>query len=185
MIKKLFFSLFLLLLTGCIRSLHPIYTDETVIFKPELVGKWFGEEDDEYWFFSPVGDNHYGVIFCDDGKIQGPFDGYLCRIDDVYFLDLYPAEETRKDDSYFQFHFLPVHTFLYVQQFEPTLIMRSPSSDWLEKYLEVDPGAIKHEIINDEIVLTASPVELQQFWSKHVDTDSAFTQPDEFIKRAN
>jgi hypothetical protein len=184
MSKKILLIVFsLTMLCSCIRSLHPIYSEDTAVYRPELAGNWIGDEADEYWFFSPVNDSHYKLIISDDDKIQGPFEAHLCEVNGIHFLDLYPAKESIKDDGFFEFHFLPVHTFLYIQQIEPTLIMSFPNPDWLDKFLNDNPGEISRETVGDEIILTASPFELQQFWSKHVDTENAFGEPKE-IKKA-
>ena len=46
----------LLLLSGCIvRSLHPLYTDENVIFDTRLIGQWAEEGSKEIWEFSQQG----------------------------------------------------------------------------------------------------------------------------------
>ena len=172
----------LLMLCSCIRSLHPIYSEDTAVYRPELAGNWIGDEAGEYWFFSPVNDSHYKLIISDDNKIQGPFEAHLCEVNGVHFLDLYPAKESFKDDGFFEFHFLPVHTFLAVQQIKPTLIMRFPNPDWLEEYIAANPDCINYEVVKDEIILTASPTELQQFWSKHVNTEDAFGEPEEMTR---
>ena len=50
----------LLLLSGCIvRSLHPLYTDENVIFDTRLIGQWSEEGSKEIWEFSQQGEQRY------------------------------------------------------------------------------------------------------------------------------
>ena len=48
--KRCFLFGLLPLLSGCIvRSLHPLYTDENVIFEEGLVGQWMEEGSKEVW----------------------------------------------------------------------------------------------------------------------------------------
>lgn len=179
--RKLLLLFALLFLCSCIRSLHPIYSEDTEEFKIELIGKWMEEGEKDYWFFSPVDDSYYKLIVSDEGKIQGPFEAHLCKIDDAYFLDLYPDEETIKD-GFFNFHFLPVHSFIYVEQVEPVLKMQFVNTEWLRELLKASPNDIQHEIVDDEVILTAATPELQKFWAKHIATDDAFGESSNLIK---
>jgi len=45
-------SLVLLVLLGCVPSLHELYTDDTLIFDPAIAGKW-QQEDETVWEFVP------------------------------------------------------------------------------------------------------------------------------------
>jgi len=79
-----------------------------------------------------------------------------------------------KQNDFYKFHLLPVHTLAYVKRITPTLQMSFPDPGWLKKLIAANPGAIRHEKIDNEIVLTASTKELQTFWLKHLDTKGAF-----------
>jgi hypothetical protein len=48
------------------------------------------------------------------------------------------------------------------------------TKNWLKSLLASDPDAIGHETVNDVIVFTASPKELQQFVLKHSADGKAF-----------
>ncbi len=43
-------------MSSCVYSLFPIYTEDTLVFLPELVGKWQTEAND-YVIFEPMTDN--------------------------------------------------------------------------------------------------------------------------------
>ena len=51
-----------LLLTGCVPSLHPLYTDADLIFEPQLIGLWAVDENDETWRFEKDTDKGYNHI---------------------------------------------------------------------------------------------------------------------------
>ena len=49
-----------------------------------------------------------------------------------------------------------------------------PDPDWLKNLINQDPGAIEHEIIDSEIILSAPTEKLQAFWLKHLKTEGVF-----------
>ena len=91
------------------------------------------------------------------------------------FLDFFSTELDRQEGVFYQLHILPIHSFAYVKQIEPTLQIRFPSSDWLQELLEKTPDAIRHEKFGEDgIILTASTEALRTFWLAHLDTEGAF-----------
>ena len=146
----------LILFAGCIRSLHPIYTEKDTVFEPSLIGQWADNDSKQIWAFSKESTNEYELIYTDDKGKQGAFSARLLKVKGKLFLDFFPEEPDLKENGFYQFHLLPVHTFAYVKQIEPTLQMAFPDSDWLEDYLADNPEAIRHEKIENEIILTAA-----------------------------
>ena len=168
----------LLLLSGCIvRSLHPLYTDENVIFDARLIGQWTEEDSKEIWEFSQQGEQRYKcVVYEEDGE-QSILVARLLEIKGKMFLDFFPTELDRQEGIFYQLHILPVHSFAYVKQIEPTLQISFPSSDWLQELLEKNPDAIRHEVLGkDDIILSAPTEALQTFWLAHLDTEGAFAE---------
>lgn len=156
MIKSLIILGALMLNVGCIHSLHPIYTDEDIVFEPSLVGVW--EDGKETWAFSWMEDeNAYKLVYTDNEGKPGRFTAHLVNIEGKLFLNFFPEEREVEENAFYQWHFVPFHSFAYVEQIEPTLKMRFPNGDWLEKHLKDNPDAIKHELYDGEmVVLTAS-----------------------------
>ena len=72
---------------------------------------------------------------------------------------------------------------MHLRQIEPTLQMCSPDVDWLKKQLEQDPTLIRHEVIDDEIILSASTAELQAFWLKHLESEGLFEEYGDMNKK--
>ena len=167
-------ALCVVLLMGCIHSLHPLYTAEDLIFSPALVGRWSEDDSKETWEFSKKGEKEYRLVYTDDKGKAGTFVVHLLKIKGKMFLDLFPSEPDLKENLFYQVHLLPVHSFMYVKQIKPTLQMSMADGNWLEKLIEANPGAIRHEKIEDRIVLTASTKELQAFFLKHLATEDAF-----------
>jgi hypothetical protein len=74
-------------------------------------------------------------------------------------------------------YFTPLHTFFVIEQTEPNLHISFLDTDKLEEMLKNDPNVLKHEFIErspnagdgiPNFILTASPKEMQTFFSKHI-----------------
>ena len=55
--------------------------------------------------------------------------------------------------------------------------MRVMNPDDVKEMLENDPDLIKHEIVQDRLVLTASTKELQKFMKAHANDEGLFGEP--------
>lgn len=170
----------LLALSGCVPSLHPLYTEKDLIAEPALLGSWVDLKSKESWTFKQDGEKQYKVVYTDNENKIGEFSVHVLRMGGQEFLDLYPVEPKLQENGFYSGHLLRVHTFLHASQTKPTLKMSFLDPDWLKKFLEKNPSAIRHEKVDeDEIVLTASPRELQKFLLAHLKTPGAFSQPTE------
>lgn len=186
-ILKTIFSLFLLLLfTSCILSLYPFYTENDIIFEPSLLGQWESEEG-ELWEFSKNDSESYIFKYTDSDGETGIFKAHLAKVDGHLFLDLRPEMKEEDLESipgnpFYYLHFIRAHSFFYIEQIEPTLKITSPHYRWVESLLEEEPDAIRHEVLDSMIVLSASTEELQEFWIKHLETKEAFHEPSTFVR---
>lgn len=175
--KKSIFYCVALLLAGCLPSLHPLYNDKTLIFKEELIGKWM-EDDGGLWQFTKAEEKEYELSIRDNEEELGRFSAHLIQIKGMMFLDLFPDSEPLEDlGDFYKIHILPVHTFMKVDQISPNLQLRMVDYEKIENILENDPNVLKHEIVEDRIVVTSSTEELQNFVLEHVET--IFTDKDD------
>jgi hypothetical protein len=170
---------FLLMLAGCVPSLHPLYTDADVIFDPALVGVWAEKDSRESWAFTREGEKQYRLVYTDENGRRGEFIAHLLKAEGQRFLDLFPVEPYLQQNDFYRGHLLPVHTFLLISQIEPTLRMSCLDPEWLKRFLARNQAAIRHEKLDDEILLTASPKQLQKFLLTHLKTKGAFGEPSE------
>lgn len=166
-------------LSGCLAvSLHPLYRDQETVYRPELVGRWSesGSSSQETWEITKSGDRAYTIVLTDEGK-RGVFDGHLVMLGGSLFLDLYPADMDLPLVDVYEAHRAKVHSFLIVSQLTPTLTFAPFDDDWVKDLLKAEPNAIRHELVGDNLVLTASTSELQAFLIKHTKTAKAFGSP--------
>ena len=158
-----------LILGGCIPSLHPLYTDDTLVFDEALLGKWIstGDNDEQIWQFSKAGENEYELRILQDDK-EGRFEAHLLELDGTRYLDLYPAENKSLENlnDVYKMHLVAAHTFMIVNLSESNLQL-----NWfMHELLEDDPNLLQHEKVNkDQIILTASTEDLQRFVIEHAD----------------
>ena len=86
----------------------------------------------------------------------------------------------------------PGHLFFKVDQITPALKLRFMDPETLEKLIEQNPKAIRHEKIRlhgrdseqFQVVLTAPTKDLQKFILQHVQDEGFFGEPGELKKRA-
>ncbi len=173
----------LLLMTGCIPSVHPLYTEQDLIFDPLLVGVWDGEDGKETWTFTRSGENAYTLRFVDGKGKAGEFSVHLLKVGDRRFLDLCPADPDLPQNDFYKFHLLPVHSFLRIRQQGDALQMTFLQPNWIRTHLQEHPDALKHEKVGDGILLTAQPGELQAFLLKHDQTPDAWDECSPLTRR--
>ena len=164
-----------LLCSGCLAlSIHPLYTDEDVLFEPALIGTWSEDKDGGTWAFEPLKENVYRLIITDDGESSN-FVAHLLRLADQTFLDLFP-EEMEHGNGWYQFHFLSVHTFFQLSLEGDKLELAFLDPKWLKEKSKAGELKLRHQFRDDQIILTASTQELQKFVLAHV--EEAFDKED-------
>ncbi|MBN2455853.1 MAG: hypothetical protein JXB29_04845 [Sedimentisphaerales bacterium] len=173
-------------IAGCIKSLHPLFTEKEAVFLEELVGQWLDDNGQSWDFkrYSPnESDVRYKLVYTDpDGK-KGYFRVVLGELDSMLFMDLYPEEPKLDASDFYQMHLLGVHSFIKIEQIQPTLKMRMIDPDKLQQMFKNDPNILKHEILEEsdsEIVLTASTKELQDFMIQYGNDPNLFGDVGEF-----
>ncbi len=96
-IAILFFII--LFVQSCIPSLHPLWTEDTLVFEEKLLGEWFQEDSDGkfIWNFSGGFDEKknrpedYDLIYTEN-KSEARFDIHLVKLGDHLFFDIYPDD---------------------------------------------------------------------------------------------
>jgi hypothetical protein len=198
--RKILFHLIAVLLGGCVpvMSLHPLFTEENIVFEEKLLGTWVDDLDSPKgtWEFKRVTDiaqkdwelpppkkpeKAYKLVLLNNEEgTKGSFFAHLVRLEGRLFMDVFPsqlpcAQMDPKQDWVFNTVFLiPGHSFAVIDAIEPQLKIRWTTEDEMKKLLKDEPKAVKHELVEDRIVLTASTDELQKFVLKYADDKRVF-----------
>lgn len=183
----LFVAALAAVLTGCMPSVNPFYTDQDLVFDPRLVGTWQKSGEAETWQFEKEGENAYKLTLIDKEGRRGLLKARLFKQRDELYLDLTPTECNFAADQaeIVGASMFPGHLLVRVAQIEPALKLAFSDFDWLAKLLEKEPAALAHHAEEKRLLLTASTRELQQFVARHRAEGELFQKPDEFVRQAS
>ncbi len=190
----------MVLLNSCVYSLFPIYTNDTLVYFPELVGRWEMQGDEDYIEFSNLPTEkdifggstetesseskttrNYRVVIMDDGE-EKDYVGHIAEIGKDFFLDLYP--NTRDYDATLYSNLMPVHTFIKLKFLDNQLYLTSFDLEKLNKLFESNLIRLRHEKVDGSILITAQPKEIQKFIDRYSDDETVF-EDKETYKRAS
>jgi hypothetical protein len=168
---------------GCVPSLHPLYTDNDLVFEPGLVGKWGKPNETDSWTFEKSGDKSYTLTTTDEG-VPGKFEAHLVRLGKHLFLDTYPVEPNFKNNFY-KGHLMRVHYFWKVTLKGNKLEIAGLMPDWLKDMIGEKKITVRHETLPDDkgILLTASTKDLQALITKHAEDPKAFGEKPDVLRR--
>lgn len=195
------FGLLVFLMNSCVYSLFPIYTDDTLVYFPELIGRWAMEgEPEEYIEFSilPVKkgifdnsssvtseavseslskEKRYQIVVMEDG-VKEVFIGHIAEIGKDFFLDLYPSEYY--SDGTLGSNMMPVHTFVKLNYIKDQLDLTPFDLEKLNKLFESNLIRLRHENVDGIILITAQPQEIQKFIDRYSDDESVFEEKETY-----
>ena len=200
--KKFLFYLLAGILGGCIPviSLHPLFTEEALVFEEKLLGTWVDDpnspettwefqhavdspDKDREWPWEPpheIQEKTYILIFSNEEGQKVSFFAGMSTGFERFFLNVFPSQfpcaqqDPNQDWELNSFFFIGGHSFIIIDSIEPELKMRWITNDAIKELLEEDPNAVKHELVEDRVILTASTKELQAFVLKYADDSKVF-----------
>lgn len=92
----------------------------------------------------------------------------LTTINGQNYIDFSPYQDSDIGNvSRFSTNFIPGHTFAKYYFKDGNLVIQSFDSDYIEELIQEKRVRLKHEIVDESIVLTASTEELRAFISKY------------------
>ncbi|HEX9699893.1 MAG TPA: hypothetical protein VGD06_10575 [Acidobacteriota bacterium] len=175
-----------LLLTGCwMQSLHPIYTDDTVVFEESLVGNWTDGEGGGLRF-DRYGAHAYRLTFTDDTEDRPiELDVHLTRIDDRLFLD---GVLTDIDDDIEELvgpHVVPVHWIFRLELRGEQLLLSEPRMDRVKTMFQESPELVGHTLVDGRLILTDETAALRRFLAESLAGDDAWSRPSSFRREVS
>lgn len=182
------------LLPGCVRSLHPIYTGQTLTYDPAMLGTWADTKGETRLEIAASSGNEapgaipsYQVVHTDGDNHPARLVAHLAKVGDLLVADLTVADEQDLPASdFYKAHLVPLHTFWIVRREgaadgdAQTLSIRAIDSDWLRKMVDENPAAVAHYKSRDDVILTAPPDVLQKFLLAHVNDPGMLTEAEIF-----
>jgi len=180
----------IILIAGCVRSLYPLFTEDDIIFNPKLIGTWSETDGKNTWIFQKSGEKNYELRYfqAEYGDVLGKmergdtakFIAQLGKLGKYYFLDISPGEtNTKVKNGFYNFHLLPVHSISRIWLEGDTVRLSLLDNDWLKRMIDNNAFKISHSRISDQIILTASTEELQDFVVRYAENNKAFPKPGE------
>ena len=163
--------LLVLSFSACIRSLHPLYTTDDLVFNNDLVGTWI-DDDKNTWIFSAVDHNRYDLIVSEAGH-PAQFKTHLVKLGDHLFLDTYPGEPG-VDNDFYRMHLVGARLFAKMEIFPDSCRYTLMDHEWLKNSLSESIENLAYEMVDDAIILTANTTELQTFFRRYADDSEAF-----------
>ena len=190
------FAALIIFLSGCLTTLHPIFTEKDIVYDPGLLGSWKTSNGNKKGIaeitnlasentieipgnISSIKQRGYLVINKDSaGNVSSRYIAFLARVGKHLYFDYYPAELStgKKLDDFYAGHLIKMHTAYRVDLFKTVHFELSQlDGGFLNKLIEEKKIHIRHEINSDgDIVITASTEELQQYIMKYGDEPGAY-----------
>jgi hypothetical protein len=154
----------ILVVGGCVPSLHSIVTEKTLIYDPSLPGSY--QTEDTCWTITgDPNDKSYSIVIKEKEDKQSLLTAQLVEIQGHRFLDFYPSDEAELNTGdWFNAHILAVHVFWKLDKTEQGFSIFCMNPDTIKEVLEAKPQLVKHEVVEeDRVVLTDTPENLQKF----------------------
>lgn len=104
----------------------------------------------------------------------------LTEIGGDLYMDFEPLPEMR-EATRFSVNMIPAHTFAKVILEDGRMIMKSFDSEYISELIKSKRVRLKHELVEETIILTASTEELRAFISKYGDDDELFMDNETLI----
>jgi hypothetical protein len=206
-------SFLIILLSSCLKTLHPIFTVKDIIYEPKLIGTWkTGNEQSKSLSvatesgsaritnlaeesslelpekISAIKQKGYFISYQDkDGTTTQQYIAFLARIGKHLYFDYFPAEKKadKIGDEFFTSHFIKMHTSYRVEISEDgSFELSRLDESYLTKLIDEKKLRISHEKdASGNIVITASTDELQQYIIKYGDEPGAYRSEKTFFTK--
>jgi hypothetical protein len=182
-------------LSSCLTTLFPIFTVNDVVFNPTLIGSWKYNEDDKIRFIefknipserkkelaeeiNKVSDKGYLVTRTDSsGNLISQSFVFLAVIGKNYYLDFYPAELPSQKSilNIYKQHFIKAHNSYKIDfNDKDQFVMKRFDKSFIDKLISTNKINIRHQVVDDENIITAPTEDLQKFIIQYSDNPKAF-----------
>ena len=143
-----------ILFNGClVTSMHPVFSPDTEVFLPELLGTWTQGDEVEVTFQRDGDkDSYLMTMRMPAFQIDGTYEAHLAKLDDNLYLDYAPVIECEKLDLIGFAALYRTHLISRLALASDGLSINGISFDWFKSRLstdEIDAAFVK-EVLVDE-----------------------------------
>jgi hypothetical protein len=199
------FAFLLIFLSSCLTTLHPIFTEKDLTYDSRLIGVWNVEREGNIerviitnlatensvelpGNISDIKEKGYLVSYQhEDSRNPERYIAFLARIGKYLYFDYYPAykKEDQKIDEFFEAHFVKMHTSYRVEILnDGSFELSQLDGSYVNSLIDQKKIRINHETgADDNIVITASTSELQQYLIKYSDEPEAYDSKKTIFKK--
>lgn len=163
---------------GCIPSIHPIYTEQDVVQRDEIVGRWIDKDGTETWHFHQADEGSYQLVLVDQQGRDAIFSVHLTEIGGALFMDLFPVRADETNPGFYEHHLVSVHTFLRVSLTDQAMGLSFLHPEWLKRNraeLGTTLPYVQHD--KNSLLLTGDTATLRKFLAEHLEAEGAFSEP--------
>src|SRR5262245_20950026 len=169
----------LALMTACVPSLNPLYTEADIVFDESLIGRWQcddGEGNSRRWTFTKAEGNSYTLEDLERGD-PASFDAKLVKLGDRLYLNIHLLE-VPIDNDLLRSLVIRTHIFARITVEGNTMAVELMDPDWLKNQVVEGDQSLEHRKLGDgTMLLTASTEQLRQFIQQHQDDKGVFCEP--------
>ena len=199
------FAFLLIFLSSCLTTLHPIFTVNDLTYEPKLIGTWNIEREGNKerviisnlatensvelpGNISDIKEKGYLISYQhEDCRNPERYIAFLARIGKYLYFDYYPAykKEDQKIDEFSEAHFVKMHTSYRVEILnDGSFELSQLDGSYVKSLIDQKKIRISHEAsADDDIVITASTSELQQYLIKYSDEPEAYESKKTIFKK--
>jgi hypothetical protein len=157
------------LLLGCVQSVNPLHTPDSIVFDPALTGTWIFSSGDLLIVTRRDSMSYRLLSVASDGETSA-WVGWLTQLGDRRWLDARPEELPEAWSEDYREGFLPLYTFWVLLEAGDRLRVAGLQYDSLRAALARDPAALAHaEGVDNRILLTAGTDALRQYLRRFVE----------------
>lgn len=196
------FTFLLIFLSSCLETIHPIFTEKDLVYDARLIGTWKTDTTGGRAIItnlatessvqlpgniSSISKKGYLISYMDkDGSLSGLYIAFLARIGKHLYFDYYPADKKndKSVDNFFMIHLTKMHTSYRVNFTKDGFEMSQLDEGFIRQLIDEKKIRISHEKSEeDDIIITASTSELQQYIIKYGDEPSAYRSEKTIFKK--
>jgi hypothetical protein len=174
----------LLVTSGCgVGAVSPIVGEADRLHDQALVGSWVDAESEETAVITARGGGGYSVVYTESDGRTGRFAAELGSLGAHRILELRPFQEEGAGAMHRSLS-LRLHTLLFLDSVGDEISFRAFEPDSLQALLQREPGAVRHLMTDDLLVLTAPTPALRQFLLRFAERPGVMTEPMTWKRRS-